>query len=79
MSQNLVTPETMATVLSFQHGVPIIDLKQFDIQAQAVSLIPENVARESNVLALAVDGDVLADAMVYQQEMQEMRTDFYIV
>lgn len=63
LTQNLVTPETMATVLSFQHGAPIIDLKQFDIQPQAVALIPENVARENSVLPLSVDGEVLTVAM----------------
>lgn len=74
LTQNLVTPETMATVLSFQHGAPIIDLKQFDIQPQALALVPEPMARENNILPLAVDGDVLTVAMEDPGDLQLIDT-----
>jgi general secretion pathway protein E len=63
VEQRLVAPETLATVLSFQYNAPIIDLKQFTIQPQAVALVPEELARQHNVLPLAVEGDVLTVAM----------------
>lgn len=69
-----ITPETLATVLSFQYGAPIIDLKQFDIQPQALALIPEQMARENNILPLAVDGDVLTVAMEDPGDFQLMDT-----
>jgi type II secretory ATPase GspE/PulE/Tfp pilus assembly ATPase PilB-like protein len=63
LQDNLISAETLATVLSFQFNVPVIDLRQYEIEAQAVALVPEEVAREHRVLPLKVEGDVLTVAM----------------
>ena len=63
LEQHLISPETLATVLSFQLNVPAVDLKQTQIQTAALALIPEEVAREHNVLPISVEGDTLTVAM----------------
>ena len=70
VEQHAIAPETLATMLSFQLNVPIIDLKQFKIQPEAVARIPEELAREHNVLALALEGDTLTVAMDEPQDLQ---------
>ncbi len=63
LEQRLISHETLATVLSFQLNVPAVDLKQTQIQTAALALIPEEVAREHNVLPISVEGDTLTVAM----------------
>ena len=63
LEQQLVTSETMATILSLQHNIPVIDLRHFFVQPQALTLVPEKVAREYKVLPIQVDGDSLTVAM----------------
>ncbi len=74
IEQGAVTPETLATILSFQLNVPIVDLKQFKIQPEAILLVPENIARELGVLALSADGDSLTVAMEEPQDLQAIDT-----
>ena len=63
LQDNLISAETLATVLSFQFNVPVVDLRQYEVEAQAVALVPEELAREHRVLPLKVEGDVLTVAM----------------
>ncbi|MBI2847068.1 MAG: Flp pilus assembly complex ATPase component TadA [Chloroflexi bacterium] len=63
LEQRSISPETLATVLSFQLGIPVVDLKQFKIQPEALALISDDVARDNSILPLSVDGDLLTVAM----------------
>ncbi len=63
LKENMVTHETLATVLSFQFNAPIVDLNKFDVQPQALTAIPETIATENHILPLAVNGDELTLAM----------------
>ncbi|MBI2866270.1 MAG: type II/IV secretion system protein [Chloroflexi bacterium] len=74
LSEQIVTPETLATVLSFQLGVPVVELRQYKIQPEAVALVPEAVARERNVLPLSLDGDTLRVAMEDPHDVQLLDT-----
>lgn len=74
IEQGAVTPETLATILSFQLNVPIIDLKQFKVQPEAIQLVPENIAREHGILALSVEGETLTVAMEEPQDLQALDT-----
>lgn len=69
VDRGTLTPETLATALSFQLGIPIVDLKQYQIQPEALRLIPEDVAREHNVLPLSVQDDALTVAMDEPQDL----------
>jgi len=70
LDQRLISQETLATVLSFQLNVPTVDLKQAQVQPNALALIPEEVAREHNVLPLSVDGDTLTVVMEHPDALQ---------
>jgi len=63
LEKNMVSPQTLATMLSFQLGLPIIDLQQIDVQPEALALIPEDVAREHGVLPIKIEDDTLVVAM----------------
>ncbi|MDO8670892.1 MAG: GspE/PulE family protein [Dehalococcoidia bacterium] len=63
IEQGAITPEGLATALSFQFGVPVADLRQIKIDPEAVRLVPEHIAREHNVMPLAIDGEMLRVAM----------------
>ncbi len=63
LDEELITPDTLATILSLQYNVPAVDLRHIQIQPAAVSLVPEQVSREHQVLPLSVDGDTLTVAM----------------
>lgn len=71
VEQGRIAPETLATTLSFQLGVPVVDLKHFRIQTEALRLIPEEVARAHNVLPLELRDNALTVAM---DEPQDVRT-----
>ncbi len=51
-SQGLVKAEDLATVLSVQLNVPLIDLKRHMIQPNALRLIPEDMARKHILIPL---------------------------
>ncbi|HJX69778.1 MAG TPA: ATP-binding protein [Dehalococcoidia bacterium] len=74
IDQELVSPETIATVLSFQLNAPVIDLRQARVQPEALHLIPENIAREHSVLPLSVEGDTLRVAMDNPQDQELINT-----
>jgi general secretion pathway protein E len=63
VEEELVSPDTLATILSLQYNVPAVDLRHVQIQPAAVALVPEKVAREHQVLPLSVDGESLTVAM----------------
>ncbi len=58
-----VTPETISSIIGFQFNVPVVDLQQYSIQPQALQAVPAEVARENNVLPIAIENDVLKVAL----------------
>ena len=74
LEKQFLTPETLATVLSFQFNVPVVELRQFQLQPDALRLIPADVAREHTVLPLSVDGDTLRVATEDPLNMDLMDT-----
>ena len=74
LEKNFLSPETLATVLSFQIGVPVIDLKQFRVQPEALELVPEEVAREKGVIPLSIEDGTLQVAMEDPQDLETIDT-----
>ncbi len=70
IEQKLVGQETLATVLSLQFNMAIVDLRQYSIQPQAVELIPEDMARQNNILGLSVESDTLTVAIDDPENLQ---------
>ncbi|MBX7219165.1 MAG: type IV-A pilus assembly ATPase PilB [Blastocatellia bacterium] len=59
-----VNDESVTAILSRQYGVPAVNLDLFEIDPNAVKIIPEETARKYMVLPLARNGSTLTLAMV---------------
>ena len=57
VSLGIVARETLMTVLSFQLRIPVVDLKSVQVDPEAVSLVPEDLAREHNILPVSFEAD----------------------
>ena len=55
--------EEIAQALTVQYGFPYLPLECYDISAEAISLIPQNVAVQYNLVAIDKIGDLLTIAM----------------
>src|SRR6202795_2214041 len=60
----LVSDDMITAVLSRQYGVPSVNLELFQIDAQVLHLIPQEVAQKYSVLPLSRVGATLTLAMV---------------
>ncbi len=70
VNQGLVKAEDLATVLSVQLNVPLIDLKRHKVQPNALRLIPESVARKHTLIPLDVVGDALVVVMADPEDIR---------
>ena len=57
VNYGMVAQETLVTVLSFQLRIPVVDLRHVDVDSSAVALLPEDLARQYNVLPIGSDSD----------------------
>ena len=57
VSLGMVARETLMTVLSFQLRIPVVDLKSVKVDPEAVQLVPEDFAREHNILPIEFEAD----------------------
>ncbi len=71
LEKGLVDPEVLASVLSLKYGVPVVNLARFEVQPEAIALVPEQVAREHHVLPVSIEGDTLTIAT---EEPHDFRT-----
>jgi len=65
-----VAPHDLATALSIQLGVPLIDLKKHKVRPEALKLVPEQLARKHNVLPLDIIGGSLTLIMENVMDVQ---------
>ncbi len=54
LEQRLISREVLTTALSFQLKVPVINLKQIQVTPEVLKLIPEDFAREREVLPISI-------------------------
>jgi hypothetical protein len=73
IEMRLVKPEDLTSTLSYQMNVPIVDLQKININAEAINLVPEEVARKSTVLPLELVDDTLVVAMAYPDDIRTIR------
>ncbi len=57
VSQGMLAQETLVTVLSFQLRIPVVDLRHVEVDPEAVSLVPEEYARQYGVMPTGFDPD----------------------
>ena len=63
LDEGLVSAEDVAMALSLQLNLPIIDLKRHPVQPEALSLVPEEYARQHDLIPIDVAGDSLVVVM----------------
>ncbi|MFA5142814.1 MAG: hypothetical protein WC522_01425 [Candidatus Omnitrophota bacterium] len=63
VSLGFVKEEEIAQALTVQYGFPYLPLECYDINKEAIKLIPENVALQYNLVAIDKIGDLLTIAM----------------
>jgi len=60
LQQRLITTQQLAFFISLQMGIPFVNLKKEGVQAQALKLIPETIARKYGVIPVRMlDGAVV--------------------
>jgi len=64
--------EEIAQALTVQCGFPYLPLESYDINTEAIRLIPENVAVQYNLVAIDKIGDLLTIAMSNPLNYQAM-------
>lgn len=65
-----ISPESLAMALSLHLSLPIIDLKRHCVAPEALSLLPEALARRHNLLPLDIIDDALAVVMEDPTDLQ---------
>lgn len=55
--------EEIAQALTVQYGFPYLPLENYEINSDAIKLIPENVAMQYNLIAIDKIGDLMTIAM----------------
>ncbi len=58
-----VSEEDIVHALAIQHDFPYLPLANYDIDIEALKLVPENLARKYNVLPIDKMGDILTLVM----------------
>ena len=79
----ILTEEDITTVLSRQYGVPAINLREFDLDASVVRLIPAETATKYNVIPVSRNGTTLTLAMtdptnVFAMDDIKFRTGLHV-
>lgn len=72
VDQKFLTPGDLLIATSIQWKVPLIDLKMHRVNPEALRLIPEQLAREYNVLPLDIIGGSLAIVMADALDVQSI-------
>ena len=65
-----VKEEEIAQVLTVQYGFPYLPLESYEISDDMIKLIPENVARQYNLIAIDKIGNLLTISMSNPLNMQ---------
>jgi len=63
VERRLVTAQELAMAIGRQLSIPCVNLNTYQIQAEALKLIPESMARKYNVIPLAINNNALQVAM----------------
>lgn len=72
VAQGIITLRDVAMALSIQLSLPLIDLKRHVVQTEALSRVPETIARRYHVIPLDVIGDELIVVMENPLDLQAL-------
>jgi len=63
VADQFITPQALASALTLVFNAPVLDIRNYMIQPEALALVPEKIAREWGILPLYLEGDCLWLAM----------------
>jgi len=63
VSLGFAKEEEIAQALTVQYGFPYLPLECYEMSAEAIKFIPENVAKQYNLIAIDKIGDLMTIAM----------------
>jgi len=63
VEHEIITAKELAMVIGLQMNIPCVNLSTYQIQPEALQLIPESMARKYNVIPLDISDDTLQVAM----------------
>ena len=63
VSEGFTKEEDIAQVLTVQYGFPYLPLQNYELNAEIVKIIPENICKEHNIIAVDKIGETLTMAM----------------
>jgi len=69
IKDNVISEEDLVRAIADELGVPYMDLKDYLIDTDTVTLIPEKLAREKNLIPLFKIGNILTIAMYDPQDI----------
>ena len=72
VERGIITSEELAMVLGLQLGLPYVDLNTYQIQPEAIQLIPESMARKYTVIPLTITDDALQVAMADAEDVMTL-------
>ena len=64
VDENYITEDDIIEVLEFQLGIPHVDLDKYEINREVATLIPENIVRRYELIAINKKNNILTVAMV---------------
>lgn len=64
VDEKFVTEEDIIEVLEFQLGIPYVDLDKYEINKEVATIIPENIVKRYELMAIDKRDDILIVAMV---------------
>lgn len=70
LRRNLVSEEMLAKAKAYVLGIPYIDLAQEKVEPEVLKIIPEQIARASNIVAFRQTGQNLEVAMLDPNDLQ---------
>jgi len=72
VAQGVITQRDVATALSLQLNLPLIDLKRHTVQPRALELVPQEIARRYNLIPMDIIDDELVVIMENPLDIQAL-------
>ncbi len=69
VSRGSLTEDSLRRIQAYVLGIPFVNLKEHNVPADVLALIPEPIARTHNIIAFKKDGDSLEVAMLDVEDL----------
>lgn len=74
VERGIISPQELTVLMREQLNIPSVDLNTYQIQPEALQLIPESLARKYNVIPLTITSDALQVAIANASDILTLET-----